>query len=70
MRPIATDNPAAWFAGVIQSVMRLRCAKPAERIKVLFGMKTWEAKEHYIRLESRFPPWIRFGLRQVTLTVF
>jgi len=35
MRPIATDNRLVWC--VSQSVARLRCAKTAERIEVVFG---------------------------------
>jgi len=42
--------------GICQSVTRLRCAKTAERIKVLLGMETpWDPK-HCTRRGSRFPP--------------
>jgi len=37
MRPIATDDSVAWY--VSQSVTRLRFAKTAERIAVMFGVE-------------------------------
>jgi len=40
MRTAAIDVPVAW-ASVTLSVTRLRCAKAAKRIEVLFGMKTF-----------------------------
>jgi len=39
MRRIATDDPVAWCISL--SVTRLRCAKTAERIEVLFGVATF-----------------------------
>jgi len=36
MRPVATDDPVAWCV----CRARLRCAKTAERIEVLFGVDT------------------------------
>jgi len=65
MHTIAVDDPVAWC--VCQSVMRLHPAKVAERIEVLpFDGDSWGRKELYIKQESRFPPRIRCGHRQIT----
>jgi len=44
MRPIATDDSVKSCVSIRVSVMRLRCAKTAEQIDVLFGIKTLGAQ--------------------------
>jgi len=41
MRAIATDDPLTWCIVSSLSVTRLRPAKMAEQIEVLFRVKTW-----------------------------
>jgi len=49
MRPTATNDPIACVSvsqSAYQSVTRLRCAKTAKRIKMLFGKQTREDTRH------------------------
>jgi len=43
MQTVAIDDP-----DVCQSVMQLRCAKTAERIEILFGLKTPEGPRNNV----------------------
>jgi len=51
-RPIATVDHVAWYSSqsVCLSVTRLRCAKTAERIKVLFGMDILADPRHTVHV--------------------
>jgi len=51
MLTIATDIHVCLSRGFTQ----LWCAKTAERIEVLFGVKTWGPKEHHVRRGSYSP---------------
>jgi len=62
MLTIVTGVLIAWC--VCQSVTRLRSAKTAARIEVLFGLET--PGTHCVRWKSWCPPRIRCGLRQIT----
>jgi len=46
MRPIATDDPLAWYVG--QYATRLRCQKAVDLIEVLFGVETLEDPSHVV----------------------
>jgi len=54
MRPVAADDPVALC--VCQSVTRLRFAKAAERIEVLFVVETLENPRHIVLNGSSYAP--------------
>jgi len=68
MWSIETDDLVAWYVSL--SVTRLRCAKTAKRIEVLFVAKTRRNPRHFVKKllsVSYYSEGVRCGLGQITL---